>query len=150
MGMIFEDLEDHEGYAARRLPDGTVTSTWTQDTAAFDAYVGACTDTDQHPTTEAGRTAAEDQWEHAHARPLLAATVRARVTEQRQSPRRDRRARRPPPPRRPDRRPAAHRLVRAHLADEQPPRSYTTDSTPWVTSNPTEASRVTEDGSARC
>ncbi len=81
MGMIFEDLEDHEGYAARRLPDGTLTSTWTQDTAAFDAYVGACTDTDQHPTTEAGRTAAEDQWEHAHARPLLAATVPARVTE---------------------------------------------------------------------
>ena len=62
MGMIFEDLEDHEGYAARRLPDGTLTSTWTQDTAAFDAYVGACTcgwtGTDQHPPTEAGRTAA--------------------------------------------------------------------------------------------
>jgi hypothetical protein len=45
MGMIFEDLEDHEGYAARRLPDGTLASAWTQDTAAFDAYVGACTDT---------------------------------------------------------------------------------------------------------
>jgi hypothetical protein len=81
MGMIFEHLEDHEGYATRRLPDDTLTSTWTQDTAAFDAYVGACTDTDQHPTTEAGRTAAEGQWEHAHARPLLAATVPARVTE---------------------------------------------------------------------
>jgi hypothetical protein len=81
MGMTIEDLEDHEGYAARRLPRGTLTSTWTQDTAAFDAYVGTCTDADQHPTTEAGRIAPEDQCEHAHTRPLLAATVPARVTE---------------------------------------------------------------------
>jgi excisionase family DNA binding protein len=85
MGMTIEDLDDHEGYAARRLPGGTLTSTWTQDTAAFDAYVGACncgwTGSHQHPPTEAGRTAAEDQWEHAHARPLLAAATPARVTE---------------------------------------------------------------------
>jgi hypothetical protein len=85
MGMIFEDLEDHEGYAARPLPDGTLTSTWTRHTAEFDAYVGACTcgwaGTDQHPPTEAGPTAAEDQWELAHARPLLTAAVPARVTE---------------------------------------------------------------------
>jgi hypothetical protein len=85
MGMIFEDLEDHEGYAARRLPDGTLTSTWTRDIAAFDAYVGACTcgwaGTIQHPPIEAGRTAAEDHWELAHARPLLAAAVPARITE---------------------------------------------------------------------
>ena len=85
MGMIVEDLEDHEGYAARRLPDGTLTSTWTRDTAAFNAYVGACTcgwtGNDHHAPTEVGRSAAEDQWEHAHARPLLAAAVPARVTE---------------------------------------------------------------------
>jgi hypothetical protein len=85
MGMLFEDLEDHEGYAARRLPDGSLTSTWTRDTAAFGAYVGACTcgwtGIEQHPPTEAGRTAAEDQWEHAHARRLLAAAVPARITE---------------------------------------------------------------------
>jgi hypothetical protein len=85
MGMIFEDLEDHEGYAARRLPDGTLTSTWTRDTAAFETYVGACgcgwTGADQHPPTEAGCTAAEDQWEHAHARPLLATAVPTRFTE---------------------------------------------------------------------
>jgi hypothetical protein len=43
MGMIFEDLDDHEGYAARPLPGGTLTSTWIRDTVAFDAYVGACT-----------------------------------------------------------------------------------------------------------
>ena len=29
MGVVIEDLEDHEGYAARRLPDGTLTGTWT-------------------------------------------------------------------------------------------------------------------------
>jgi hypothetical protein len=85
MGMIFEDLEDHEGYAARRLPNGTLTSTWTRDTAAFEAYVGACScgwsASDHYPPTEAGRTAAEDQWELAHARPLLAAAVPARITE---------------------------------------------------------------------
>jgi hypothetical protein len=83
MGMIFEDLEDHEVYAARRLPDGTLTSTWTRDTAAFDAYVAACTcgwnASDHHPPAEAGRTAAED--ELAHARPLLAAAVPVRITE---------------------------------------------------------------------
>ncbi|HET6835351.1 MAG TPA: hypothetical protein VFH30_15910 [Acidimicrobiales bacterium] len=85
MGMLFEDLEDHEGYAARRLPDDTPTSTWIWDSATFDAYVGACTcgwtGTDQHPPTEAGSTAAEHQWRLAHARPLLAAAVPARVTE---------------------------------------------------------------------
>jgi hypothetical protein len=85
MGMIFEDLEDHEGYAARRLPDGTLTSTWTQDTAAFEARVGACTcgwtGTKQHPASETGSTAAEDEWKHAHAGPLLAVAVPARITE---------------------------------------------------------------------
>jgi hypothetical protein len=85
MDMIFEDLEDHEGYAARRLPDRTLTSTWTRDTAAFEAYVGACScgrsASDHYPPTEAGRTAAEDQWELAHARPLLAAAVPERITE---------------------------------------------------------------------
>jgi hypothetical protein len=73
MGMIFEDLEDQEGYAARRLPNCTLTSTGTRDTATFDAYVGACTcgwtGTDQHPPTEASPTAAEDQSERARARP---------------------------------------------------------------------------------
>lgn len=85
MGMIFEDLEDHEGYAARRLSDGTLTSTWTLDTGAFEAYVGACScgwsGTDAHPPTDDGRTAAEDQWEHAHARPLLDAAVPARISD---------------------------------------------------------------------
>jgi hypothetical protein len=85
MGVTFEDLEDHQGYAARRLPGATLTSTWIRDTVAVDAYVGACTcgwaGTAQHWPTEAGRTAAEDQWEHVHASPLLAVAVPARITE---------------------------------------------------------------------
>jgi hypothetical protein len=29
MGTIIDELDDHEGYALRRLPDGTLTGTWT-------------------------------------------------------------------------------------------------------------------------
>jgi hypothetical protein len=42
MGLILDDLYDHEGYAARRLPDGTLTGTWTYATREFSAYVAAC------------------------------------------------------------------------------------------------------------
>lgn len=85
MSMILEDLEDHEGYAARRLPDRSLTSTWTRDTAAFEAYVAACscgwTGRHDHPPTEHGRTTAEDEWELGHAQPLLALAVPAGVRE---------------------------------------------------------------------
>ncbi|MGH9291041.1 MAG: hypothetical protein ACRD0V_22550 [Acidimicrobiales bacterium] len=85
MGMIFDDLEDHDGYAARWLPDRALTSTWTRDTAAFEAYVAACscgwTGRHDHPPTEHGRTTAEDEWELHHAQPLLARAVPARVRE---------------------------------------------------------------------
>jgi hypothetical protein len=96
MGMIFEDLEDHEGCAVRRLPDGTLTSTWTRDTAAFDAYIGACScgwnASDHHPPTEADCTAVpsriteladnlcEEIAELAHDRPLAGRTVAQRLT----------------------------------------------------------------------
>jgi hypothetical protein len=85
MGMILDDLEGHEGYAARRLPDRTLTPTWTRDTNAFDAYVAACscgwTGRHDHPPNEHGRTTAEDEWELHHAQPLLATAVPARVRE---------------------------------------------------------------------
>lgn len=85
MGMILDDLDDHEGYAARRLPDRTLTSTWTRDTAAFEAYVAACScgwsGRHDHPPTEHGRTTAEDEGEVHHAQPLLALAVPARVRE---------------------------------------------------------------------
>lgn len=84
MGTIIEDLYDHEGYGARRLPDGTLTSTWSAETAAFDAHVAACgcgRHGGEHPPTEEGYEAAVDEWEHDHARPLLAAAVPADVSE---------------------------------------------------------------------
>jgi hypothetical protein len=31
VGLILHGLEDHEGYAARKLADGTVTSIWPRD-----------------------------------------------------------------------------------------------------------------------
>jgi len=42
MGTILGDLDDHEGYGARRLPGGTITAGWTAETAAFEVYVAAC------------------------------------------------------------------------------------------------------------
>lgn len=33
---------EHEGYAARALPEGTLTSSWTLETDEFRGYVAAC------------------------------------------------------------------------------------------------------------
>ena len=81
MGTVIEDLYDHEGYGARRLPDGSLTGTWSAETANFDAYVAACgcgwRGGDPHPPTEEGYESAVDEWERARARPLLAQTVPA-------------------------------------------------------------------------
>jgi hypothetical protein len=76
MGVVMEDLWDHEGYAARRLPDGTLTGTWTLATREFDAYVAACGcgwrgSVDYLPT-QTGQAFAIDQWRSEHAEPLLA------------------------------------------------------------------------------
>jgi hypothetical protein len=75
MGTFLEDLWDHEGYAARRLPDGTLTGTWTAATAEFTAYVPACgcgwSGDREHPPTEDGEQAALAQWEAEHATPVL-------------------------------------------------------------------------------
>jgi hypothetical protein len=70
VGAVREGLYDHEGYAARKLGDGTLTGTWTAATAAFTAYVACCecgwTASIEHPPTEAGEDAALDDWT-AHA-----------------------------------------------------------------------------------
>jgi hypothetical protein len=72
MGVVIEDLWDHEGYAARRLPDGTLTSIWTHQ---FIAHVAACgcgwRANNQHPPTQAGEELAVAQWRAEHAQPLL-------------------------------------------------------------------------------
>ena len=85
MGAVLDDLYDHEGFGARRLPDGTLTDMWTQATAKFDAYVAACDcgwrGEEDRPPTEAGYEIAIDDWERDHARPVQARTVPARVTK---------------------------------------------------------------------
>jgi hypothetical protein len=75
MGVVIEDLWDHEGYGARRLPDGTLTGTWTAATRAFSGFVPACGcgwhSTREFPPTEDGEQAALAQWRAEHATPLL-------------------------------------------------------------------------------
>jgi hypothetical protein len=85
MGVVIEDLWDHEGYAARRLPDGTLTSTWTQATREFDGYVATCVcgwrgSVDYTPT-ETGEEFAIDQWRVTHAELLLAHQAERRQLE---------------------------------------------------------------------
>lgn len=42
MGVVLDDLYDHERYVARRLADGTLTRTWSSASAAFEHYVPCC------------------------------------------------------------------------------------------------------------
>lgn len=84
MGTLIDDLYDHEGYGARRLPDGTLTATWSAATATFDAYIAACGcgwRGGEHPPTEDGYESAVEEWDHDHGRPLLAKAVPADVCE---------------------------------------------------------------------
>ena len=84
MGSIYEDLEGHEGYAMRRLPDGTTTSSWTAETATFTSYVAAC-ECDwrigAHAPTEMGYDEALDDWDRRHAQPLVAQAIPGNVKE---------------------------------------------------------------------
>jgi hypothetical protein len=76
MGSFLEGLDDHEGYALRRLPDGTLTGVWTHATREFTAYLPACDcgwrSPHQHPPTDQGWEAALEDWRAQHAVPLLA------------------------------------------------------------------------------
>ena len=77
MGLILDDLDDHEGYADRRLPDGRLAvGVWTYATREFAAYVAACGcgwhATGEYPPTDEGEEAAVDQWRREHGEPLLA------------------------------------------------------------------------------
>jgi hypothetical protein len=86
MGRFIEDLDDHEGYADRRLPNGQLAGgVWTYSTRHFTAYVAVCgcgwQASDEHPPTEDGEEAAIDQWLVEHATPELARqTTRRRGT----------------------------------------------------------------------
>jgi hypothetical protein len=76
MGAFLEGLDDHEGYALRRLPDGTLTGVWTAATLVFTAYLPACgcgwRSPHEHPPTDQGWEAALEDWRAEHAVPLLA------------------------------------------------------------------------------
>jgi hypothetical protein len=76
-GPYAEQVEDHEGHAARRLTDGTVSMTWTEEASTLRAFVAACScgwraEVD-HPASETGREAAESQWNAEHLNPLIEA-----------------------------------------------------------------------------
>jgi hypothetical protein len=77
MGTFLEDLDDHEGYADRRLPNGQLAGgVWTYATREFTAYVAVCgcgwQASGEHPPTEDGEDAAIDQWRWEQAEPELA------------------------------------------------------------------------------
>jgi hypothetical protein len=75
MGAIVDDLEGHEGYPRRQLPDGTTTSWWTSDTARSTDRIAACDcgwiGRRRYEPTETGYDAPLEEWECDHARPLL-------------------------------------------------------------------------------
>src|SRR4029453_17025776 len=77
MGTFLDDLDDHEGYADRRLPNGQLAGgVWTHPTREFTAYVAVCgcgwQATGEHPPTEDGEETAVEQWRSEHARPRRA------------------------------------------------------------------------------
>ena len=86
MGIIIEALEDHEGYADRRLRDGRLAGgVWSQETSGFTAYVAACgcgwSSQYGYPPTQQGERAALADWRDEHAEPLLARQADQRRTE---------------------------------------------------------------------
>jgi hypothetical protein len=66
---------EHEGYAARVLPDGVLTGTWTAATSDFLGYVAACgcgwTGGTQYPPTDGGEDEARAEWDRDHLRSLI-------------------------------------------------------------------------------
>jgi hypothetical protein len=76
MGLILDDLYDHEGFADRRLADGRLAGgVWSRDTLDWTGYVAACScgwhASRNWPPTEDGEEAAVDQWRSEHGEPLL-------------------------------------------------------------------------------
>jgi hypothetical protein len=76
-GPYAEQVEDHEGHAARRLADGTVSMQWTEETSTLRGFVAACScgwcGDCEHPATETGREAAEAEWNTEHLSSLIEA-----------------------------------------------------------------------------
>ncbi|MEU6643203.1 hypothetical protein ABZ863_11695 [Saccharomonospora sp. NPDC046836] len=70
----------HEGYAARILPDGTETGTWTYETREFVGHRAHCTcgwrGQHRYPATDHGENLAHEEWDHDHLRPMVDAEAR--------------------------------------------------------------------------
>lgn len=88
MGIVYcgpyADLIDsysHEGYAARKLPGGQLTSIWNYQNREFLGYVAKCecgwTGSTLHEPTEDGRDAAGDEWDSDHLQQLINDAKRA-------------------------------------------------------------------------
>jgi hypothetical protein len=75
-GPYADQVGNHEGYAARELPDGTLTAVWTAETAECVAQIAACDcgwyGTTRHSATEDGDEAALEDWHRLHLQPLIA------------------------------------------------------------------------------
>jgi len=69
------DSYRHEGYAARILPDGTETGSWTHQTREFTGYRAHCDcgwrGTATYPPTDQGEQLADEEWDRDHLRPLI-------------------------------------------------------------------------------
>ncbi|EWM10150.1 hypothetical protein [Kutzneria sp. 744] len=76
-GPYAQQVDDHEGHAARKLADGTVSAGWTEETSSLQGFVASCScgwrGDGEHPATEAGREGAEGQWSTEHLGPLIEA-----------------------------------------------------------------------------
>ncbi|NKQ57133.1 hypothetical protein HFP15_30110 [Amycolatopsis sp. K13G38] len=74
------DAYSHEGYAARILPDGTETGSWTCETREFTGYRAHCDcgwrGTTTYPPTDQGEELADEEWDRDHLRPLIDAEAR--------------------------------------------------------------------------
>jgi hypothetical protein len=84
MGIVYEGLEDHEGFAAHLLHDGTITGTYSAATREFTSYVAACScgwKGSSHPATQEGRMEAEEAWDAQHASPLLRVAIPSKVRQ---------------------------------------------------------------------
>jgi hypothetical protein len=74
-GPYAEQVEQHEGHAASKFADGTVSRDAADNPTALAAYLAVCSCGWQsdvaHAATEEGEEAAESQWKAEHLGPLI-------------------------------------------------------------------------------
>ncbi len=89
MGRFLGRLGSHQGFAVRKLHDGSIVESSSARVPEFAAYVAACSASSgaihwyglgEYPPTEQGERAAVDEWENLHARHLLTATTHSGIS----------------------------------------------------------------------